>query len=136
MVIRSMLIAIAHRAGALLLGGVFLWQVVEHAGPQKSEAAVHLSENNVDVVIDDQAYHVENWVHDAPIVTDMRPGHHTLRMMRAGKTLFEQEFDVVPGKDVVLSAWDQTKPKPDETSTSTATAAGRMHTSRYTVSQS
>jgi len=37
-----------------------------------------------------------------------------LRMLRSGRALFEQEFTLDPGEEVVLTAWEGFKEKPTE----------------------
>ncbi len=113
MVIRGALVVIANRVGALLLGGFFLWQVIEHAGPFKGEAIVHVSERNVDVMIDQWNYRVGTKKNETPITCELSPGWHSLTMRREGKILYEERFSLQPGEEVVLTAWDKTKPRPE-----------------------
>jgi hypothetical protein len=98
---------------ALALGGVILWQVHNHCGSMKGVAYVHVLTPDVDVTIDDQAYRVKNMA-EGPIVSELRPGRHMLRMLRSGRALFEQEFTLDPGEEVVLTAWEGFKEKPTE----------------------
>jgi hypothetical protein len=107
-VIRLMLLSAAKRVGALVLGGVFVWQVAENSGLRKGEAIVHVTESGVDVTIDDSEYRVET-VTDSPIVCDLTAGRHTLRMARDGRVLYEESFTVPTNNDVVLTAWDKTR---------------------------
>ncbi len=105
MLIRSLLVMIVKGIGALALGGAILWQVTEHCGSRKGIAYVHVSKQQVHVTVDDETYWVETlW--DTPIVCELRPGHHMLRMLQSGRVLFEQEFMLDPGQEVVLTAWD------------------------------
>ena len=67
--------------GALALGGVIFWNVAQHAGPQKCVAYVHVSTSNVDVTIDDDAYHVTS-PEETPLVLEIGAGQHVLRMAR------------------------------------------------------
>jgi hypothetical protein len=103
--IRNVLFAALKGVGALGLGGVILWQVAERSGSHKGIAYVHVSMGDVDVMVDDAEYHVESlW--QTPIVCELGPGNHTVRMSRDGRTLFEEEFTLSPGKEIVLSAWE------------------------------
>jgi hypothetical protein len=59
----------------------------------------------VDVTVDDQRYRVETmW--ERPIVCELPAGRHLLRMLRSGRVLFEQEFTLDAGQEVVLTAWE------------------------------
>jgi hypothetical protein len=91
--------------GAFALGGAILWQVASNCGSMKCVAYVHVVTPGVDVTVDDQRYRVETlW--ESPIVCELGPGRHTLRMLRSGRVLFEQEFTLDPSQEVVLTAWE------------------------------
>jgi hypothetical protein len=98
--------AIGKPVGALLLGGVILWQVAGHAGPPNGRVLVHASTTPVDIVVDDHIYRVEDLDH-SPVVCELRPGPHTAQMVRDGQVLYREEFSVKAGEEVVLVAWDQ-----------------------------
>jgi hypothetical protein len=68
-------------------------------------AFVHVTESNVDVMIDGESYRVESG-YTPPIVCDLSPGPHTLRMSRQGRVLYEESFTLRPGDEAVLTAWD------------------------------
>jgi len=103
--IRNLLFAALKGVGALSLGGAILWQVAEHSVSNKGVAYVHVSVAEVDVMVDDLEYHVESlW--QTPIVCELGSGNHTLRMSRDGRTLFEQEFTLNVGDEIVLVAWE------------------------------
>ncbi len=106
--IRSWLSPTLKGAAALAFGGAVLWQVAEHSGPESGIAYVHVTASMVDVMVDDATYHVDS-IRDAPIVRGLRAGKHTLRMSRNGQRLFDQEFTVRPGEEVVLTAWERSK---------------------------
>ena len=79
----------------------------------KCLAYIHVVPPAVDVTVDGQTYRVETlW--DSPIVCELRPGRHLLRMLRSERVLFEQEFTLDPGEEVVLTAWEEFKEKPAE----------------------
>ena len=103
--LRSMMFVIGKGIGAFSLGGVILWQVAVHIGPQNGVAYVHVSTPNVDVMIDDAAYHIETlW--ETPIVCELSPGPHMLRMSRSGRTIHEEKFSLGIGQEIVLTAWE------------------------------
>ena len=57
-------------------------------------------------MVDDVAYQVESlW--ETPIVCEISPGRHILRMSRGERVLYEEEFTLGPGKEIVLMAWEQ-----------------------------
>ncbi len=110
---KSLAVGTIKGLGALALGGAIIWQVHDHCGVVKCVAYVHVVPPAVDVTVDGQTYRVETlW--DSPIVCELRPGRHLLRMLRSGRVLFEQEFTLDPGQEVVLTAWEEFKEKPAE----------------------
>jgi hypothetical protein len=100
-------------AAVLLLAGGILWGVAEHSGQHSGQSSleqgiayVHVAASDVDVIVDGLEYHVTSaW--DGPIVCELRPGKHMLRMSRDGEVLYVEEFSVAVGKDVVLTAWER-----------------------------
>jgi hypothetical protein len=105
--IRNLMFVTGKGIGAFSLGGAFLWYVAVHCGPQNGIAYVHVSTPNVDVMVDDVEYHVETqW--ESPLVCELSPGTHRLRMIRSGKVVFEEQFSLGVGKELVLITWDQT----------------------------
>ena len=105
--IRNLMFVTGKGIGAFGLGGAILWYVAVHCGPQNGIAYVHVSIPNVEVMVDDVEYHVETlW--ECPLMCKLSPGPHRLRMIRNGKTVFEQGFSLGAGKELVLVAWDQT----------------------------
>lgn len=96
-------------AGSLLLGGTILWQVVEHTGPPRGRAIVHVSNLHVNLDIDHTNYRVEDFS-ETPVVCELPPGRHMARMSRNGKVLAEQQFQVVAGEEIVLAVWDRNAP--------------------------
>lgn len=105
MLLQTVCYDLVKRAGALVLGTVILWQVAEHAGVSNGQAIIHVSAAPVDVTVDDAVYHVE-FSSQTPVVCELGPGRHKARMLRDGQVLYEEEFTIVAGQDVVLSAWD------------------------------
>jgi hypothetical protein len=100
--VRSLLFKFANGIGAIALGCAILWQIAEHCGPAKGIAYVHVGNPQVKVTVDDQSYWVETlW--DSPIVCEVRPGRHILRMEQQGRVVFQQEFRLSPGQEVVLA---------------------------------
>jgi hypothetical protein len=108
-VIASLLIvplALTRRVAACLLGGLFLWQVADHAGSTSGRAIVHVLEPRVDVTVDEKKYWIET-LGDTPIVCDLRPGRHTVRMLRDGRVLYEESFSIAVGQELMFTAWDE-----------------------------
>ncbi|HZW30090.1 MAG TPA: hypothetical protein VFF52_05240 [Isosphaeraceae bacterium] len=105
MLIQTLCMVLAKRVGALLVGAVILWQVAEHSGTTKGQAIVHVSAPKVEVMVDDARYWVETlW--ETPIVCDLRPGRHTVRMSQSGRVVYEEAFTIAAGQEVILAAWD------------------------------
>jgi hypothetical protein len=108
---KSLAVGTIKGLSALALGGAIIWQVHDHCGVVKCVAYVHVAAPEVDVTVDDQTYWVEtSW--ECPIVCELRPGRHLLRMLRRERVLFEQEFTLDPGEEVVLTAWEELKEEP------------------------
>ena len=107
---KSLAVGTIKGLSALALGGAIIWQVHDHCGVVKCLAYIHVVPPAVDVTVDGQTYRVETlW--DSPIVCELRPGRHLLRMLRSDRVLFEQEFTLDPGEEVVLTAWEEFKEK-------------------------
>jgi hypothetical protein len=98
-------IAIAEYAGAALLGAIVLSAVAQKADTRTYETVVHVMEVGVDVWIDGTAYRVDDPL-DSPVVCELGPGRHTLRMARNGRILYEEDFTIDTDRDTVLTAWD------------------------------
>ena len=104
--IRSFLLATTKAVVGLALGSAILWQVAMHSGPPNGTAYIHVASDQVDVKVDKTTFHVvSRW--DVPIVCELRPGKHTLQMTRNGKMLYEEEFSLNAGGEVVLTAWER-----------------------------
>ncbi len=103
--IRSMMFMIGKGMAALGLGGLILWQVAIRSGPLDGVAIVHVSSPNVDVSVDDVQYHVESLL-DSPIVCNLSPGVHMVRMIRNGQVLYEEKFTLDLADEIVLVAWE------------------------------
>ena len=103
--IRSLALAASKAVGAVVLGGAILWEVALHCGPLQGTVYVHVSGGDCDVAVDDATYHVKTlW--ETPIVCELEPGRHIVRMSRDGRVVFEQEFSIDAGEEIVLSAWE------------------------------
>jgi hypothetical protein len=103
--VRTLQFATAKTIAVLFLGGTVLWQVGAHSGPPNGTAYVHVTTPQVDVTVDDETYHVET-LSNSPIVCELRPGRHELRMSRNGQTLYEEKFILRPKEELVLTAWE------------------------------
>ena len=56
------------------------------------------------MTVDNETYHIDTPA-ESPIVCELRPGKHGLRMTRNGETLYEEKFTLRPAEEVVLTAW-------------------------------
>jgi hypothetical protein len=90
-------------AVALLLGATTLGWVVEHVDPQGGTAVVHVIEPQVDVSVDGESFVVLRPY--SVIEVPLAAGSHQLCMKRDDRILYEEQFIVPPGKDVVLTAY-------------------------------
>ena len=104
--VRSTMFVIGKVMGAFGLSGLVLWQIAVRSVPQNCVAYVHVSIPCVEVLVDDVEYQVE-FLWETPIVCKLRPGVHMLRMNRSGQVLYEQEFTLGIGQEIVLVAWDR-----------------------------
>jgi hypothetical protein len=110
--IRRLLTASLKGIASLALGGAILGMVARSCGPREGVAYIHVATTGVDVVVDEHAYRVESLV-ETPIVCTLPPGRHVVRMSRAGAVLYEEDFVLEPGRELVLCAYDRTDvPRP------------------------
>jgi hypothetical protein len=104
--IRSLAFAAAKAAGAIILGGAIIWEVALHCGPPRGTVYVHVAGGVGDVTIDESTYHVRTlW--ESPIVRELQPGRHSVRMSRDGQCVFEEDISINPGEEIMLTAWDR-----------------------------
>jgi hypothetical protein len=99
------MVAFVKGAGAVCLGGLILWQVAEHSGSARGTAIIHVSEAHVVVSLDDRDYPV-NSLWELPLICELRRGRHVLRMKRGERVVYEEEFSIEPGQELVLTAWE------------------------------
>ena len=105
MILTKLLFSICKLVGALLLAGVILWQVVEQCGPNQCKVILHVPKTPVDVTIDEATYPVGS-IRMTPVVCELRPGRHTVRMLQEGRVLYEEPFTLKAGEEIILTAWD------------------------------
>jgi hypothetical protein len=105
MLIGTISALLARRVGAAMLGGAILWAVARQAGPRDCEAVIHVAEAALEVRVDGWAY-PHGDARSSPIVCDLRPGRHTLTVLRAGSPVHQGTFDLDPGDHIVLTAMD------------------------------
>jgi hypothetical protein len=101
----SFLFGLAKCVGAVALGVAVFWPTAENCGSESSEVVVHVSAEGVEVLVD----HSRFWIAERlqhPIVCQLRPGMHELRMIRDGRVVYEEVFVVERGQDRILTAWD------------------------------
>jgi hypothetical protein len=108
MKVLGVLTGMAKGVAGLTLSALVLWQVAEHSTPDSSEVVVHVCEQGVDVTVDDLGFR-SNGIVDGPVVCSVRAGKHVLRVYRAGKVIYEKEFTVRKGQDLILAAWDENR---------------------------
>ena len=106
MLIRSLPLAMVKGAAIFVLCGTVLCQVVQHCGSGANVIYVHVTHADVDVTVDGTRHHVYA-LEQSPVVCDVRPGRHVLRMMRGERILYEEEFSLEPGEERVMVAWDR-----------------------------
>lgn len=92
-------------AGGGLLGLAVLGWVVDRAGYSDVEVVIQVVEPDVEVAVGGQTFAIRGQ-RDAPIVCELPPGWHRLVMRRGDRVLFEEDFEVRPGKNVVRTAYD------------------------------
>jgi hypothetical protein len=59
----------------------------------------------VDLTVDDERYFVPS-LYETPIVCELGVGRHTVRMLRAGRVLYAEEFAIAAGDELILTTWD------------------------------
>jgi hypothetical protein len=106
--IPSILISIGKRIAGLALGGAVLWQVAIHAGPSQGSAVIHVTTLPAVLRVDDQEYRLERTT-PQPVVCDLHAGGHTMQLVRKEQIVFEENFTLQPGEDIVLTAWDPSR---------------------------
>jgi hypothetical protein len=105
-VFRHVISAAIKGIAAVALAGMVFWQVAKHSGATKGIAYVHVAVPRVDLSVDDSTYQIDSlW--ETPIVCELRPGRHLLRMSQHEQVLYEEEFNIGAGEELVLTAWDQ-----------------------------
>jgi hypothetical protein len=105
MFIKGLLAAAVKCLGAFVLSVWLLWQIAERAGPQTSEVVVHVPEPPAVATIDGLSYSVAT-ERDSPFACELRMGWHELRVWRGAQLAYQETFQVRPGENVVLTAWD------------------------------
>ena len=105
MLLQSLSCSIAKPVLSLVLGGVILWQVAEHAGPTKGRVIIHAPTDKVEITVDNTPYWVESLA-ELPIVSDVAEGRRVARMLKEGRIVYQEEFTLERGKEVILTAWD------------------------------
>jgi hypothetical protein len=97
----SLIATTVKRLGAVCLAFVVLWHVARHAGPQVGQAIVHVPRPGVIVSIDNRSYRIDS-IEDSPVVCELAPGVHTVKVERDVLLLGDEDFTVEAGKQVVL----------------------------------
>jgi hypothetical protein len=97
----SLIATTVKRLGAVCLAFVVLWHVGRYAGPQAGEAIVHVARHGVIVSVDNRSYRIDS-IGDSPVVCELAPGTHTVKVYRDELLLSDEDFTVEAGKQVVL----------------------------------
>jgi hypothetical protein len=97
----SLIATSVKRLGAVCLALVILWHLAHHAGPQVGKAIVHAPRPGVLVSIDNRSYRIDSLA-ESPVVCELSPGAHTVKVHRDELLLGEEDFTVEPGKQVIL----------------------------------
>jgi hypothetical protein len=105
MVLKTAACILAKPVGAVMLGGVILWHVADRAVGSRAQAIVHVSTLPADLVVDQAVYRVVDRG-KTPIVCDLRPGRHSARLIKDGRVVYQEEFLLRGGEEVILNAWD------------------------------
>ena len=105
MLMQSLTYSVTKPLLTLIIGGAILWQAAEHSGSTHARAIVHVSMTNVEITVDNDRFWVES-LEETPIVRELCPGRHLVRMRRGGHILYEEEFTAELDGDIILSAWD------------------------------
>jgi hypothetical protein len=95
---------LASISAACLFGAAVLWWVARHAGPNQGTALIHVTEPDVVVCVGDRTFLITDR-RNAPIECDLPAGRHTLSMKRFGETLYQEDFELERGGEVILTAW-------------------------------
>jgi hypothetical protein len=95
--------------GALILGGLTLWWVVERVGPAEGTVLVHVTEPDVEVTLGGLNFSIEERRY-APLECRLRAGRHLLRVKRGDRMLYEEWFTVDRGEEVILTAYCPPEP--------------------------
>lgn len=108
-----------------LLGAGVLWWVADRSGGDRGRAVIHITEPDVEIAIDSNTFRVDER-RRAPIEYDLPAGQHVLLMRRGEEVLCREEFQVVPGKDTILTAYSAMReaPTPPAASPNGAIAGG------------
>jgi hypothetical protein len=103
MINASILTGLARVLGASCLMGAVCWKTADSTAPLQSEVVVHVTEDGVEVAIDEVTYLLADR-YAGPIVCQLQPGRHLLTMAKEGRLLYREEFMLRGGEDQVLTA--------------------------------
>lgn len=102
-ILRRIMAAAAKLVLFLLFAAPILWQIAENSGSRRGIAYIHVPKPEVLVTVDAATYWVETlW--ETPVVCELQPGIHNLKMTKGGLVLYENEFRLAPGEEVVIVA--------------------------------
>ncbi|QDV32943.1 hypothetical protein [Tautonia plasticadhaerens] len=95
----------AQSVAAGVLGMTMLSSIVAHSKGTSGEVVLHVVEPDVEVIFGGESFRVEGRRYE-PIVRELSPGGHRLRVERDGRVLQDEHFRVERGGFLVLTAWD------------------------------
>lgn len=94
--------------GGLVGFGMLSW-VVDRTAPRTGVVVVHVLEADVTVDLDGERREVHSPYR--AVSFEVGAGRHELRLLREERPIDDQEFEVVGGESLVLSAWDRERPE-------------------------
>ncbi len=96
----SLIATMAKRVGIVCVVFLIAWHLI-HNQSSKGKAIVHVPKAGVVVSIDNLMFPVPSMA-EAPVVCELSPGRHRVKIYHGLLTLGDQRFFVEPGKDAVL----------------------------------
>jgi hypothetical protein len=93
-----------------LLGLGLAWALfveISREGKRACEVCVHVSAADVDVKIGEDIRHVSALQTDSPLVYQLKPGRHRLEVRRQGRLVYDENFEIDAGDDLILAAGER-----------------------------
>lgn len=96
----SLIATMAKRVGMVCVVCLITWHLI-HNQSSNGKAIVHVPKAGVVVSIDNLRFPVLSMA-DAPVICELAPGSHRVKIHHGTLTLGDERFLVEPGKDAVL----------------------------------